>query len=107
MTNTLPPLDSNDLLSVGSKVKFNTEKGAYTVKARSKRFAICTKPFNPQRTVLYTIVDFKRQVRGRNNLVFNIYDYKQQADIEHCLRDLETGDVEVSYRNFVSLDIDG
>jgi hypothetical protein len=95
-------------LHVGCKVKFEAERGVYTVKARSERFAICTKPFNPKRTVIYTIVDFKREVRGTNNLIFNIYDYAVQADIDNCLRDLEDphGVVEVSHRNCVDLDIE-
>lgn len=93
-------------LAVGDKVKFEAEKGAYTVKARSARFAICTKPFNLKRTVIYTIVDFERDVRGTNNLVFNVYDYAKQEDVDACLRDLEAGEVEVSYRNCVELDIE-
>ncbi|HEX7313274.1 MAG TPA: hypothetical protein VF297_05110 [Pyrinomonadaceae bacterium] len=95
-------------LSVGAKVKFEAEKGPYTVKACSERYAICTKPFNPKRTVIYTIVDFERDVRGRNNLVFNVYDYAAQADIDKCLRDLEDPQsvVEVSHRNCVDLDIE-
>ncbi|WP_148289423.1 hypothetical protein [Fibrella aestuarina] len=28
------------------------------------RFLICTKPFNPRRTVLYTIVDLKKGIHG-------------------------------------------
>jgi len=94
------------MLERGTRVKFEAEKGAYTVKARSERFAICTKPFNPKRTVIYTIVDFERDVRGANNLIFNIYDYAKQEDIDACLRDLEAGNVEVSYRNCVELDIE-
>ena len=57
-------------LPVGSKVKFKSEKQKYTVQASDDRFAICTKPFNPKHTVLYTVVDFKEQVRGTENLIF-------------------------------------
>lgn len=95
-------------LPVGAKVKFEAEKGVYTVKASGPRYAICTKPFNPKRTVMYTIVDFERDVRGTNNLIFNVYDYAVQADIDKCLSDLEDPHsvVEVSHRNWVDLDIE-
>jgi len=103
MGDTTP---ATPLLAVGSRVKFEGEKGPYVVKARGERFAICTKPFNPKRTVIYTIIDFERDVRGTNNLIFNIYDYAVQKDVDACLRDLEAGEVEVSYRNYVELDIE-
>ena len=93
-------------LKVGDKVRFKAEKQAYTVKATSNRFIICTKPYNPKRTVIYIIIDLKRLVRGANDRVFNPYDYKVQEDIDECLKDLVSGEVEVSYRNCVKLDIE-
>lgn len=55
---------------VGDKIKFAEEKQRYTVRAAGDRYLVCTKPFNPRRTVLYTVVDFVEQVRGTENLVF-------------------------------------
>ena len=100
-------------LKVGDKIKFKSEKQRYTVKAKSDRYLICTKPFNPQKTVLYTIVDLKRLVRGPNNLVFNMYDYTVQEDIDECLKKL-VGDkknndmdaLEVSHRHGIQLDVE-
>lgn len=56
-------------LSVGDKVKFAEEKQRYSVRAVSSdgRWAVCTKPFNPLHTVLYTVVDLEDQVRGRDD----------------------------------------
>jgi hypothetical protein len=31
-----------------------------------------TKPFNAQKTVLYTIIDWELGIRGPSNLIFNI-----------------------------------
>jgi hypothetical protein len=92
-------------LKVGDKIWFEDEKQGYTVKACDDRYAICTKPFNPLKTVLYTIVDFKEGIRGRNNLIFNIYDYKKQEDIDECLKDLnaEVDPTRVSHRHHVAL----
>jgi hypothetical protein len=91
-------------MKVGDKVKISGHKKPWTVKALSERYAILTTPFNPKRTVLYTIIDFKYRVRNRNNLVFNIYDYKAQEDIDQCLKDLESGEVELSKRGLVKLE---
>lgn len=92
-------------IECGYKVFFESEKRPYTVRAYDERYVICTKPFNPKRTVLYTILDLKQQVRGTNNLVFNSYNYAIQEDIERCLKDLQCGMIEVSHRNRIALDI--
>lgn len=93
-------------LKMGDKVKFKPERQRYTVKAKSDRFIICTKPFNIQKTCLYTIIDLERLVRGTNDRIFNPYDYMIQEDIEECLRDLESVRVEVTHRNCVMLDVE-
>lgn len=59
-------------IPVGSKVKFAEEKQRYTVQASDDRFAVCTRPFNLWKTVLYSIIDFKEGVRGPENLVFGM-----------------------------------
>lgn len=92
-------------IKVKDKVYFKSEKRPYTIKAFDGRYAICTKPYNPKRTVMYTIIDFKEAKRGPNNLVFNMYDYKIQEDIDQCLADLKDGVIELSKRNSIDLDI--
>lgn len=67
--NTIPPLE---YAPVGARVFFAEEKAPYRVRARSVRYLVCTKPFNPKRTVLYTIVDLVENVRGPENLVFGM-----------------------------------
>jgi hypothetical protein len=92
-------------LKVNDKIKFESEKQKYTIKAKSDRYLICTKPFNLKKTCLYSIIDLERLVRGTNSLVFNAYDYMIQEDIDECLRDLESGKIEVSHRNCIKLDV--
>ena len=91
---------------VGDKIKFVEEKHPYTIRACNDRFLICTKPFNPKHTVLYTIVDLQEGIRGRNWWVFNIYEYKDDADCKQCLDDLISGECEISYRHRIKLNID-
>lgn len=59
-------------LVVGSKIKFLSEKQRYMVQASDERFAICTKPMNALKTVLYTIIDFEEDVRGPEDLIFGM-----------------------------------
>jgi len=95
-------------LKVGDKIKFTPEKQRYTVKAKSDRYIICTKPFNLMHTVLYTIIDLERLVRGTNNMIFNPYDYAVQEDIDECLVDLDyhNNGTEVTHRNCIKLDVE-
>jgi hypothetical protein len=91
-------------LAVGDRVKFVEEKRSYTVRAVSAdgRFAICTKPFNPRHTVLYTIIDFEQGVRGPDDLVF-CAGYETSEDIAANMARLESGDMAVSRRRQLPL----
>jgi len=92
-------------LKVGDKVWFRGEKQGYTVKAANGVFAICTKPFNPKRTVLYTIVSYLENARGPENLVFGM-GAETKEECEEMLERLVRGESEVSHRHRVELDID-
>jgi len=92
-------------IKVGDKVYLPNEKYPYTVQARDERFIICTKPFNLKRTVLYFIIDLVRKVRGADNMVFG-FGYETKEQCEENLKRLQSGHMEVSYRNVVNLDID-
>lgn len=91
-------------LPVGSKIWFQGEKQGYTVKASNVAFAICTKPFNAQKTVLYTIIDWESDVRGAEDLIFGM----GAETVEQCeamLERLTQGESGVSHRNYCALDI--
>lgn len=93
----------------GDKIKFAEEKQRYTVQAAGARYLVCTKPFNPRRTVLYTVVDLKERVRGPENLVFG-FGAETREQCERMLDRLEGAGMvdgkwhtEVSRRNRVKL----
>ena len=90
-------------LKPGDHVFVWNEVRPYRVKCRDERFIICTKPFNPKRTVMYFIVDLERHVRGTDNSVF-CSGYETQEQCEERLKELQEGRIEVSYRNYVPLD---
>ena len=86
----------------GDKIKFEEEKQRYTIRAMSDRYAICTKPMNALKTVLYTIVDFKEKIRGPENLVFG-FGAETDKQCEEMLERLEKGETEISHRNRINL----
>lgn len=92
-------------VEVGDKVYVPNEKRPYRVRARDERYIICTKPYNPKRTVLYFIVDLKERVRGPDNMVF-CSGYETDEDCAERLKELQSGEIEVSWRRHVDLDID-
>lgn len=92
-------------MKIGDKIKCNGEKQRYTVQAFDNRFVIMTKPFNARKTYLYSIVDLKRGVRGRDNLIFGSFNpYNTKEGAEENLKDLQTGEMEVSHRNYKRLE---
>lgn len=93
-------------LAVGDKVKFASQKRPYTVRAITSdgRFVICTKPFNPQRTVLYTVIDFDTGRRGPDD--YGGLGYETPEQIASALARFDDGDAEVTVRHDVYLDIE-
>jgi len=92
---------------VGDKIYFKGEKFPYVIQACDERFLVCTKPFNLQHTVQYTIVDLEKGIRGADNYWKwgGHYDYSKQEECQKCLIDLYRGEVEISSRNVVELEI--
>lgn len=82
------------VLSVGDKVQLADTVQRWTVRGvtTAGRFAILTKPFNLQRTVLYSVIDFDRGVRGRDNFYGLGYETDEQvADALHNFQHEEDG----------------
>lgn len=89
----------------GAKVRFYGEKQAYTVRCTSKRYTICTKPFNARKTVLYCIIDWEASQRGPENLVFGAGAETDVECLEMLVR-LIDGESELSSRHSAWLDIE-
>lgn len=91
-------------LKVGDKVYFEGERLGYTVQACDENFAVCSKPFNPQRTVLYCIIDWRNNKRGPEGLVFGA-GAETRGQCGEMLERLQCGETEVSYRRSIQLNI--
>lgn len=95
-----------NVLKKGDKVRFRGMKKFFTVRCADKRFAICTMPYNLRPgMVIYTIMDVLHGVRGVDNMVFGMHDYVSDEDCEAALEELRSGELEVSSRNRVNIDL--
>ena len=92
-------------VEVGDKVYVPNEKRPYRVRVRDERYIICTKPFNPQKTVLYFIIDLKDKWRAPDNMIFCL-GYESDEDCIERLKELQDGTIELSLRRGIPLDID-
>jgi len=99
-TNVISPTS----FSAGQKIWFASEKKPYTVRCCDNRFVICTKPFNPKKTVLYTIIDLNQNIRGTESLLFSM-GFESDECCYEALERLQKGRSEVSRRNRIKLDI--
>lgn len=83
---------------VGTKIWFDGEKQAYTVRASNTAYCVCTKPFNLKKTVLYTIIDWEYERRGPEDLIFSM-GAETDKQCEEMLERITNGDSEVSSRH--------
>ena len=94
-------------LNKGDSVWFAAGRKPFKVRAANDRFAICTQPYNfKPKTVIYTIIDFERNVRGLDNMVLGIYSYYNDEECVAALQDLINGTMEVSYRTSKNVELD-
>jgi len=105
MIKILDTYYENYKLPIGSKIKFKEEKQRYTIRASNIIFAICTKPFNAEKTVLYTIIDWNNNIRGAENLIFGM-GAETDKQCKEMLDRLTNGESEISYRNNIPLNIE-
>ena len=92
-------------VEVGDKVYIPNHKRPFRVRARDDRYIICTKPFNAQHTVIYFIVDLVDKWRAPDNLIFGL-GYETDEDCQERLRQLQGGEIGLSWRRGIPLDID-
>ena len=89
---------------VGTKIWFGSKRYSYTVRASNTAFAVLTRPFNIEKTVLYTIIDWELGIRGPSNLIWGTGAETDEQCLE-LLDMLTKGEIEVSHRRCVKLDI--
>lgn len=97
------------VLRVGSRIKFAEDEQPFTIRAASRRWGVCTRPFVEQdredfeydgddAPPVYTIIDWDNMVRGRHNLILNPFKFDTEHGCLECLAALEAGECELSGR---------
>ena len=94
-----------NMLPIGTKIKFAEEKQAYTIRASNRFYCVCTKPFNPRKTVLYSVIDLVNDIRGTENLVFGLGS-ETDEECRNMLSRLTFAELDISRRNYISLNIE-
>ena len=90
-------------VNIGDKVYIPEQKRAFRVKARDERYIICTKPCFG--TVLYFIVDLVDKWRAPDDRIF-CSGYETEEDCQERLKELQAGEIGLSVRRGIPLDID-
>lgn len=94
----------SSFVDVGWKIRFAETRQVFTVRAKGKRFIVCTKPLNARATVLYSIIDTKTQERGPESLVFGC-GAETDDQCQEIIKRLESKQTELSYRRKIPLKI--
>jgi hypothetical protein len=96
-------------LTVGQKVKLDTDRRWWTVRAVTENFVGLTRQaeFEPAGTNCYTVVDWRNGVRGPCNLIGQTWGDGSYSETEcaEMLARFESGDLEISQRNWVPIEI--
>lgn len=106
MHYTASPVTPRPLV-VGERIKLDTDRLNWTVKAVTEHFACLTRQaaFKSAGTLWYTVLDWRNGIRGACNLVGQgwgdgTYTERQCAAM---LAEFESGELEISHRNWVAL----
>lgn len=118
-------------LKVNQKIFFEGEKLPYNVMAVSERYAVVSRKLHRREDAyllhhtvdmgaylsftqaynelkddpVYSLLDFKKWMRGASNLIFDDFNYFLKKDCEKVIKRLENGKMELSKRNSVPLKI--
>ena len=93
-------------VNISDKVYIPNQTKPFRVRARDNRYIICTKWCNLHGGApIYFIVDLKAKRRAPDNRVF-CEGYVTDEQCQKRLKELQSGELELSWRRGVDLDID-
>lgn len=111
------------IIEKGAKLRFADDPYEFTILGVSEKFVIMMRPPQPHECepdpgwdeddpmyfhwvdslptkddYLYTIWNRETMMRGPHNLICSGWDYRRDADVEDCLRQLDAGEIWLSQR---------
>jgi hypothetical protein len=115
----------------GCNIFFKKEKLPMTLIAKTDRFGIATRYLDIEsdyeiiwhevergkyqdiqeaydalkNEIIYTYIDFEKEIKGDSDRLFCLYDYESKQSCIEAVNDMENGKHSISKRNFVELDI--
>lgn len=102
-------------LKVGDRVRleFDIPSRWWDVRAADDRYVVLTRQreFKPRGTLVYTIIDWERDVRGPCDLLGQGWDVESESGCDALLRALNANErddeisTQVSYRNNVPVEV--
>lgn len=90
------------LFKPDDRVWFVEERIGYTVQAVEEHIAVCSKPFAPRKTTIYTVLDLEEMIRGPEGVVFGIGAETREQCEEMAVR-IRYGETEISYRRRIPI----
>ena len=96
-------------IHVGTKIKFSGDRCWYTCTYKDDKYIIAIRydkrlGSEPD-CYYYTICDIDEGIRGKDNLVLSYWDYSNPEVCKEAIKEFYNGELEISYRNFMELDI--
>ena len=83
-----------ELLSIfvipGTKLQWKGQKRRFKVVARNDNFIIITRPYNPERTYEYSILDLEYMKCNHDNYYCK-YNYQDVKECEEAIKELQEG----------------
>lgn len=103
-------MDKAPTLNPGDHIKLGKDSNPnkwWEVRAVSDRYAVCVRQadFKPKGTLLYTVIDSEKEIRGPVNLVGYGDGTYSTEQCEEMLTELVTGALEVSHTSNVPYEI--
>lgn len=74
----------------GTKIKWKGQNKRFKVIARNENFIIITRPYNPQRTYEYSILDLEYMKCNKDNYYCK-YNYQDKEECTEALEELQKG----------------
>ena len=98
---------SNRYCVVSRKLNKKEDRGLLDFRVEMNAYSSFSEAYNHLKdSPVYSLLDFQENYRAPSNLIFDHFNYFDHNDCNEVIKWLESGDMKLSYRNKISLNID-